>query len=129
MVWVEKMIEQCEADIRRGLDHSLHNAPGRVQVALAALTRLIEGCRRLVPKPPDSAAVQVCSVTCCHCADSRSEVKVVEERSTFRVGIPHEQGWTATVSHHHQDIGLFVQYTCQACNILLYGKDYDDSAS
>jgi hypothetical protein len=47
MDWVEQMIEECEATIRRGLDHTLHNAPGRVAAAEEALSRLISGTRRL----------------------------------------------------------------------------------
>ena len=65
MHWVEQMIEEWEATIRRGLDHTLHNAPGRVAAAEAALDRLIEATRRLAaqapierPSPPHNVHIQ-----------------------------------------------------------------------
>lgn len=45
--WIARMIEECEEQIERGLDHSLHNAPGRVRIAHHALERLLKAIRRL----------------------------------------------------------------------------------
>lgn len=45
--WVDQAIAECRADIERGLDHSLHNAPGRVAVARSALDRLENIARRM----------------------------------------------------------------------------------
>jgi len=70
------------------------------------------------------ATAQVSSVTCHLCGVSRDGVKVFEHRFGFIIDIP--LGWTSTVSHHHEDVGLFIEYMCQDCNVLLRGKDYDD---
>lgn len=51
MKWVEDMIEECEFDIRCGLDHSLHNAPGRIRIAEIALERMTDALRRLSKTP------------------------------------------------------------------------------
>lgn len=49
--WRARVIDECSRDVEAGLDHSLHNAPGRVRLARAALERLC----RAVTRCPDEA--------------------------------------------------------------------------
>jgi len=53
--WVETVADECEVAIRAGLDHTMHNAPGRVALANAALDRMMHGLRRLVESSRASA--------------------------------------------------------------------------
>lgn len=49
-IWRLRVIDECTHDIKRGLDHSLSNAPGRVRLAEIALERL---CRAVLQCPDE----------------------------------------------------------------------------
>lgn len=55
--WIARMLEECEHAIEHGLDHSLHNAPGRVRLAHHALDRLTKAIRRLALAEEDKDAL------------------------------------------------------------------------
>jgi hypothetical protein len=72
-------------------------------------------------EPDSTSATQTNSITCDRCDVSRSEVTIREQRSKLVIDIP--LGWTAMIVPHEGDPGLLIEYTCQRCNIELYGKE------
>ena len=67
---------------------------------------------------------QATSIRCYRCPAATATVRVIERRNMLSVEIP--LGWTVVLVPSSSEVGLLLEYTCQQCNIDLYGKDYEN---
>lgn len=59
-------------------------------------------------------------IACANCLCSQQDVEVSQTANSIAVEVPI--GWTYEVREHHEDLGIFVEFTCFDCNTLLHGK-------